>query len=128
MCRVAVPHRRSCREGLGMIRILSAIGRATLVVAALLMIAGSAAAGYFDAGKEYGIAAVGSGPALGALIGRVLGTIAAGGILGPLATLYDIRDSVRRMLELADEEYAPEPPKAADRLGPPTTRREPRMR
>ena len=128
MCRVAAPHRRSCREGLGMMRILSAIGRATLVVAALLMIAGSAAAGYFDAGKEYGIAALGHGPAVGALIGLVLGTIAAGVILGPLATLYDIRDGVRHLVQVAEDEYAPEPPKAADRLGPPTTRREPRMR
>ena len=111
-----------------MIRILSAIGRTTLVVAAILMILGSAAAGYLNAAKEYGIADLGHGPAIGALIGLLVGTIAAGVVLGPLATLYDIRDSVRRMLELADEEYAPEPPKAADRLGPPTTRREPRMR
>lgn len=111
-----------------MIRILSLIGRATLVVAAILMILGSAAAGYLDAAREYGIAALGHGPAIGALIGLVLGTIAAGVILGPLATLYDIRDGVRHLVQLAEDEYGPGAPKAPDRQGPLTTRREPRLR
>ena len=111
-----------------MIRILSAIGRATLVVAAILMILGSAAAGYFDAAREYGIAALGHSPVIGALIGLVLGTIGAGVILGPLATLYDIRDGVRHVVELAKAEHGPEAPKAPDRQGPVTTRREPRLR
>lgn len=111
-----------------MIRILSSIGRATIVVAALLMIVGSTAAGYFNAAKEYGIAALGYGPALGALIGLVVGTIAAGVVLGPLATLYDIRDGVRHLVELADGEMVPEAPQAPDRHGPVTTRREPRLR
>ena len=111
-----------------MIRILSSIGRATIVVAALLMIVGSAVAGYVDAGRQYGLGALGYGPGLGALIGLVLGTIAAGVILGPLATLYDIRDGVRHLVALADDEYAAEAPKAPDRQGPLTTRREPRLR
>ena len=115
MCRVAVKQHRSRREGEEMIRILSAIGRATIVVAALLMIVGSAVAGYFNAAREYGIAGLGHGPAIGALIGLVLGTIGAGVILGPLATLYDIRDGVRHLVALADGEYAPEAPKAPDR-------------
>lgn len=110
-----------------MIRILSLIGRATIVVAAFLMIVGSAAAGYFNAAKEYGIAALGYGPAIGALIGLAVGTIAAGVVLGPLATLYDIRDSVRHLVELAEDEHVPAAPKAPDRQGPPTTRREPRL-
>lgn len=104
------------------------IGRATLVVAAILMILGSAAAGYFDAGREYGIATLGHGPAIGALIGLVIGTIAAGVIFGPLATLYDIRDGVRHVVELAEGERAPAAPKTPDRQGPLTTRREPRLR
>ena len=111
-----------------MIRILSSIGRATIVVAALLMIVGSAVAGYVDAGRQYGLAALGFGPGLGALIGLVLGTIGAGVILGPLATLYDIRDGVRHIVELAKAEHGPEAPKAPDRQGPLTTRREPRLR
>lgn len=111
-----------------MIRILSSIGRATIVVAAVLMIVGSAAAGYLNAAKEYGIAALGYGPAIGGLIGLVAGTIAAGVVLGPLATLYDIRDAVRHLVQLAEDEYPPAAPKVPDRQGPVTTRREPRLR
>ena len=111
-----------------MIRILSSIGRATLVVAAILMIAGAAVAGYVSAGQQYGLAAFGFGPGLGALVGLVVGTIGAGVILGPLATLYDIRDNVRLMSELAREEYGDEAPKAADPRGPLSTRQEPRLR
>jgi hypothetical protein len=111
-----------------MIRILSVIGRATIVVAALLMIVGSAVAGYVDAGRQYGFAAFGYGPGVGALIGLVLGIIGAGVILGPLATLYDIRDGVRHLVELAEDEYAPAAPKVPDRQGPLTTRREPKLR
>ena len=76
----------------------------------------------------YGIAALGYGPAIGALLGLVFGTIAAGVVLGPLATLYDIRDSVRHLVELAQDEHIPAAPKAPDREGPVTTRREPRLR
>lgn len=111
-----------------MIRILSSIGRATIVVAALLMIVGSAVAGYVDAGRQDGLAAFGYGPAVGALIGLVLGIIGAGVFLGPLATLYDIRDGVRHLVEVAEEGHAPAAPKAPDRQGPVTTRREPRLR
>ena len=111
-----------------MIRILSMIGRATLVVAAILVIVGAAVAGYIDAGREVGGVAIGYGPVVGALLGLVVGIITAGVVFGPLATLYDIRDNVRLVAELAEGEYEPPAPKAPDRQGPVTTRREPRLR
>jgi hypothetical protein len=111
-----------------MIRILSTIGRATLVVAAILVIVGTAVAGYFGAEREYGVAVLGHGSAIGALIGLVIGIITAGVVFGPLATLYDIRDNVRLVVELAEDEYGGGAPKATDRQGPVTTRREPRLR
>ena len=111
-----------------MIRILSMIGRATLVVAAILVIVSTAVAGYLDAGREVGGVAIGYGPVVGALLGLLAGILAAGVILGPLATLYDIRDNVRLIAEVAEGEHEPQTPKAPDRQGPVTTRREPRLR
>jgi hypothetical protein len=111
-----------------MIRFLSVMGRATIVIAAALIIIGFVVASYFDTGIRSELSAFSFGRELGALAGLVLGTIAAGVIFGPLATLYDIGDSLRRLVQIGESEFGPEPSKAADRLGPPTTRREPRLR
>ncbi len=111
-----------------MIRFLSVMGRATIVIAAALIIIGFVVASYFDAGIRAELSAFSFGRELGALIGLVLGTIAAGIIFGPLATLYDIRDNLRRLVQIGESEFGPQPPKATDPLGPPTTRREPRLR
>ena len=85
-----------------MIRLLSALGRATVIVAAILTIAGFAVGGYGMATGQYygGFApdpARGVGGALGAMLGGLVGIILAGAVFGPIATLYDIRDNIRRM-------------------------------
>jgi hypothetical protein len=85
-----------------MIRLLSAIGHATIIVAALLTIAAFAVGGYgMGTGTYYGGfvpgAAQGAGGAWGAVLGGVVGIIVAGAVFGPIATLYDIRDNIRRM-------------------------------
>jgi hypothetical protein len=85
-----------------MIRLLSAIGRATIVLAALLTIAGFTVGGYgmgtgqYNGGFAPGVAQ-GNGGVVGAVVGVVAGVIIAGAVFGPIATLYDIRDNIRRM-------------------------------
>jgi len=85
-----------------MIRLLSAIGRATVVLAALLTIVGFAIGGYgMGTGQYYGGfapgVAQGTGGVVGAVVGVIVGIIVAGAVFGPIATLYDIRDNIRRM-------------------------------
>lgn len=84
-----------------MIRLLSALGRFTVILAAILTIAGFAVGGYGMGIGEYydGFApgaAHGAGGAWGAVLGFIVGIIAAGAVFGPIATLYDIRDNIRR--------------------------------
>jgi MFS family permease len=85
-----------------MIKLLSAIGRATIILAALLTIVGFAVSGYGLATSGYygdfaPEAARGAGGTWGAVLGGVVGIIVAGAVFGPIATLYDIRDNIRRM-------------------------------
>jgi hypothetical protein len=44
-----------------------------------------------------------------------------------LATLYDIRDNMRRLVKLGDGRLVPGQPGRGDRPGPPSVRREPRL-
>ena len=85
-----------------MITLLSALGRATVIVAAILTIMGFAAGGYgMGTGENYGGFTSGTAQAAGgvwgAVLGGVAGIIVAGAVFGPIATLYDIRDNIRRM-------------------------------
>ncbi len=91
-----------------MITLLSAIGRITVIVTALLTIAGFTVAGYGLAGGGYGYvtqehyggfwlgAVHGAGGVWGAVLGFIVGIVVAGAVFGPIATLYDIRDNIRR--------------------------------
>jgi hypothetical protein len=114
-----------------MIRLLSAVGRATIIIAAMVMIVGAAVGGYVGAETHPELYFTSYGRWLGALIGLVLGVASAGVVFGPLATLYDIRDSLRRMSP-PDEPPRPAPkPKPKPRediAGPITQRQEPRLR
>jgi hypothetical protein len=95
-----------------MIRLLSAVGRATIVIAAGVIIAGGAIGGYVGSEARPELFFTIYGRWLGALIGFALGVVSAGVLLGPLATLYDIRDSLRRMAS-SDAAGAPLKPRAA---------------
>jgi hypothetical protein len=93
---------RQDRSNRNMIRLLSALGRVTVIVAAILTIAGFAVGGYgMGTGQNYGGFAPGlpqgTGGALGAVLGGIAGIIVAGAVFGPIATLYDIRNNIRRM-------------------------------
>lgn len=86
-----------------MIKLLSAIGRATVVIAAILTVGAFTFGGYMGtADYEYGSAMgnqAGQGAAhvWGAMLGFIVGIIVAGAVFGPVATLYDIRDNLRRL-------------------------------
>lgn len=79
-----------------MIRFLSALGRAAVVVGAVLTIAAGAVGGWGWATSDGMISDPARG-AVGAALGAVAGIVSAGVVFGPLATLYDIRDNIRRM-------------------------------
>jgi hypothetical protein len=85
-----------------MIKLLSAVGRATITLAALLTIVGFTVGGYgmgtgqYNGGFAPGVAQ-GNGGVVGAVVGVIVGIIVAGAVFGPIATLYDIRDNIRRM-------------------------------
>jgi hypothetical protein len=110
-----------------MIRLLSAVGRATIVIAAVLIIVGGAVGGYMGAETRPELYFTSYGRWLGGLIGLVLGVVSAGVVLGPLATLYDIRDSLRRMAN-PDAPVNPPARKLRDLAGPITRRQEPKLR
>jgi hypothetical protein len=92
-----------CQDrGPDMIRLLSAVGRATVSVVAVLTIVGFGLGGYGMATGGYYAdfapeAARGAGGVVGAVVGVIVGIIVAGAVFGPIATLYDIRDNIRRM-------------------------------
>jgi hypothetical protein len=111
-----------------MIRLLSAVGRATIVIAAAVIIVGGAVGGYMGAETRPELYFTSYGRWLGGLIGLVLGVISAGVVLGPLATLYDMRDSLRRMAGPDDPGHNPRRKPREDFAGPVTTRQEPRLR
>lgn len=97
-----------------MIKFLSTVGRVTIVVAALLMILGFGLAGFFEsyAGGVNGYLAsytghavhLGTHQTVAFIAGCVIGSIVAGTIFGPLATLYDVRDSLRQLVKRAEQE------------------------
>ena len=98
-----------------MIRFLSALGRATVVVGALLTIAGGVIEGYIFGrvqglgiyeGAYLTIAGRGQITPLElfyAVLDAALGIVVAGVVFGPIATLYDIRDNVRQIPRLPIE-------------------------
>ncbi len=109
-----------------MIRLLSAVGRATIVIAAVVIIVGGAVGGYVGAETRPELLFTSYGRWLGALVGLVLGVVSAGVVFGPLATLYDMRDSLRRMADPDEPRYTPRRKARADFAGPVSTRQEPR--
>ena len=111
-----------------MIRLLSAVGRATIVIAAAVIIVGGAIAGYVCAETRPELFFLGYGRWLGALVGLALGVVSAGVVFGPLATLYDIRDSLRRMANPDEPRHTPSRSSRDDLAGPVSTRQEPRLR
>jgi hypothetical protein len=93
-----------------MIRLLSDIGRAAVVLAAILTIVGCAMWGYtlaegFELLRNGNVGFAGSGritvsEVAGIVIGGAAGMIIAGAVFGAIATLYDIRDNIRMILLL----------------------------
>jgi hypothetical protein len=111
-----------------MIRLLSAVGRATIVIAAVVIIVAGAVGGYLGTETRPELFFTSYGRWLGALLGLALGVVSAGVVFGPLATLYDIRDSLRRLAKSEEPPYAPRRKSHDDLAGPVTTRQEPRFR
>ena len=83
-----------------MIRLLSAIGRIVIVWGAVLWVVACVAAGAVGVGTQ-SQAPDGHivGGIVGGIIGAIVGLISAGVIFGSIATLYDIRDSLRLLVE-----------------------------
>lgn len=90
-----------------MIRLLSEIGRLAVIVAAVLTVLGGMIEGYVMArGYEmmtYGTFSISGGgqitpqEVLGILVGGMSGVVIAGTVLGAIATLYEIRDSLHQL-------------------------------
>jgi hypothetical protein len=99
-----------------MIRMLSDVGRAMVVVSSLLVIALATAAGYYYAAAGSFFRPSGTEPFY-PILGLGIGVVLAGAIFGPLATLYDIRDNLRRLA----------PTSSDDRFSATPERREPRL-
>jgi hypothetical protein len=110
-----------------MIRFLSLVGRATIMIAAALVIVGFVIAGYVGSNLHPYLVAYGFERQLGALVGLAVGVMVAGIIFGPLATLYDIRDNVRRLVQFGDGGSVPIQRGGGNRAGPASVRREPRL-
>jgi hypothetical protein len=110
-----------------MIRLLSLIGRATIVIAAILIVVTFTVTGYQSPELHPYLADYGFGRPVGAVVGFAIGLVTAGIIFGPLATLYDIRDNVRHLAKAGDDAPARPDRSASGREGPPTVRREPRL-
>ncbi len=115
-----------------MIRLLSDIGRTTIVVAAALTIIGCIIAGYLLARSQelvaYGNFTISGGGQITplevfySLLGGCVGLLLAGTVFGTIATFYDIRDNIRRI--------AHQYPVSGEPVDDPLTarvRREPRM-
>jgi flagellar motor component MotA len=86
-----------------LMRLLAAIGRFAVALAAILMVIGGGIGGYVGAARQAGFETAGSvfpsGPVTAseigsAIVGAILGLLAAGVIFGPLAALFDIRENV----------------------------------
>jgi hypothetical protein len=110
-----------------MIRLLSLVGRASIVVAAALITVGFVITGFVDSDLHPYLVAYGFERQLGALVGLAVGIIVVGIIFGPLATLYDIRDNLRRLVKLENGGIVPSQRGRSDRTGPASVRREPRL-
>jgi len=111
-----------------MIRLLSAVGRATIVIAAAVIIVGGAIGGYVGSETRPELLFLSYGRWLGAILGLAFGVVFAGVVFGPLATLYDIRDSLRRLAYPDDPRVTPGRKSRDDLAGPVSTRQEPRLR
>jgi hypothetical protein len=96
-----------------MIGLLSATGRAIIVIAAVLTVIGFTAEGYliarFQEALSYGNFSISRGGQIMPLellylaIGSGAGFIAAGTVFGTVATLYEIRDSLRLLTKLSPD-------------------------
>jgi hypothetical protein len=116
------------------IKLLSGVGRAVIVVAAALTIIGFTVAGY-NVGRPNEFIAYGSyrqsGGAITLLelvfsvLGCGIGIIVAGAVFGAIATLYEIRDSLR-LLAGPNRDNSRRDETAERRLATPI-RREPRI-
>lgn len=130
-CRIPAA---AIREGQTMIKLLSAIGRATIVIAAALVILGFGMFGFLGSyfGEYKGAFAndvgIGFNHVLSALIGNVAGILLTGAIFGPFATLYDIRDNLPRLIRFAESAPAPSHREYGDRAEPTLERQEPGLR
>jgi len=111
-----------------MIKLLSAVGRATIVIAAVVIIVAGAVGGYLGTETRPELFFTSYGRWLGGLMGLALGVVSAGVVFGPLATLYDIRDSLRRLANPEEPGHTPKRGSRDDLAGPVTTRQEPRFR
>jgi hypothetical protein len=94
------------------IRLLSAVGRVVIIVAAMLTVIGCIAASYFFARTQefalYGSFSISGGGQITpleliySLHGGGIGVVVSGVIFGAIATLYDIRDSLRVIARRSD--------------------------
>jgi uncharacterized membrane protein len=83
-----------------MIRLLSAIGRIVIVLAAVLWVIALVVMGAFEIGTHsptpdgYVVGGI-----IGGIVGAIFGLISAGVVFGAIATLYDIRDNLRLLVK-----------------------------
>lgn len=100
-----------------MIKLLSDMGRTLLVAAALLVIGLATIVGYFAARvweeQMYGVdfpirgGVITSREVAYSVVSCGIGIILAGAIFGALATLYDIRDSLRLLVRMQVDQQSP---------------------
>ncbi len=89
-----------------MIRMLSDLGRAMVVASAVLIVAIATVAGYYCA-RPIEFVSNADTELFFSLLGLGFGVIVAGAILGPMATLYDIRDNLRRLIATGSDDQLP---------------------
>lgn len=116
-----------------MIRLLSRIGRLAVIISAALTVLGCMVEGYTAARDyetvSYGAFSISGGgqvtpqEVLGILLGGLIGLVIAGTVLGAIATLYEIRDTLHHLVALSRGSSG-QPSGIVD---PPRERREPRI-
>jgi hypothetical protein len=94
-----------------MIRLLSEIGRALLIVSAVATVLAGVVLGYFLARSTEAtasgafqisdIARFTPDEIFGCIFGGAAGLLVAGSIFGIIATFYDLNDNIKRLIDLA---------------------------
>jgi hypothetical protein len=99
-------------------KVLSGIGRSFVNIAAVLTILAGARIGYtMNVGNPYGIGL--ANVVVGTLLGGAVGLLTAGIVFGLVATVYDIRDSLRTLVTLnGGDRGPPRGPTAGERVEP----------